>query len=95
MEVHLDRSLLDRSIFPCINVLQSKTRREELLLEPDVLSKVLVLRRFLSQMGPAESMELLAEQLNKTNSNEELLEMMAQGGVGSGKSSRTKSKWSH
>jgi len=93
MEVHLDRSLLDRSIFPCINVLQSKTRREELLLEPDVLSKVLVLRRFLSQMGPAESMELLAEQLNKTNSNEELLEMMAKGGVGSGKSSRTKSKW--
>ena len=88
MEIHLDRTLLDRSIFPCINVVQSKTRREELLLEEDVHSKVMVLRRFLSQMGAAESMELLAEQLNKTDSNEDLLEMMAQGGVGSNKRSK-------
>ena len=88
MEIHLDRTLLDRSIFPCINVVQSKTRREELLLEENVHSKVMVLRRFLSQMGAAESMELLAEQLNKTDSNEDLLEMMAQGGVGSNKRSK-------
>ena len=76
MEIHLERSLLDRRIFPSINIEKSKTRREELLLKPEALSKVWVLRKFMGQMNTAESMELLVEQLGKSESNEEFIEMM-------------------
>ncbi len=76
MEIHLERSLLDRRIFPSINIERSKTRREELLLAPDVLNKVWVLRRFTSQMDSAESLEMLVEQLGKTGTNEAFLERM-------------------
>ena len=76
MEIHLERSLLDRRIFPSINIEKSKTRREELLLKSEALSKVWVLRKFMGQMNTAESMELLVEQLGKTESNEEFIEMM-------------------
>ncbi len=76
MEIHLERSLLDRRIFPSINIEKSKTRREELLLKPEALSKVWVLRKFMGQMNTAESMELLVEQLGKTATNEEFIEMM-------------------
>ena len=76
MEIHLERSLLDRRIFPSINIEKSKTRREELLLKPEALSKVWVLRKFMGQMNTAESMELLVEQLGKTTTNEEFIEMM-------------------
>ena len=77
MEIHLERSLLDRRIFPSINIEKSKTRREELLLAPDVLNKVWVLRKFTSQMDSAESLEMLVEQFGKTGTNEEFLERMA------------------
>ncbi len=76
MEIHLERSLLDRRIFPSINLEKSKTRREELLLAPDVLNKVWVLRKFTSQMDSAESLEMLVEQFGKTGTNEEFLERM-------------------
>ncbi len=76
MEIHLERSLLDRRIFPSINIERSKTRREELLLAPDVLNKVWVLRRFTNQMDSAESLEMLVEQLGKTRTNDEFLEGM-------------------
>ena len=76
MEIHLERSLLDRRIFPSINLEKSKTRREELLLAPDVLNKVWVLRKFTSQMDSAESLEMLVEQFSKTTTNEEFLERM-------------------
>ncbi len=76
MEIHLERSLFDRRIFPSINIEKSKTRREELLLAPDVLNKVWVLRKFMSQMNTAESLELLVEQFGKTKTNEEFLQMM-------------------
>ena len=76
MEIHLERSLLDRRIFPSINLEKSKTRREELLLAPDVLNKVWVLRKFTSQMDSAESLEMLVEQFGKTTTNEEFLERM-------------------
>lgn len=76
MEIHLERSLLDRRIFPSINLEKSKTRREELLLAPDVLNKVWVLRRFTSQMDSGEALEMLVEQLGKTTVNEEFLERM-------------------
>ena len=76
MEIHMDRTLLELRIFPAINIEKSKTRREELLLEPDVLNKVWVLRKFISQMSMAESMELLIKQFGKTETNEAFLEMM-------------------
>ena len=65
MEIHMDRTLLELRIFPAINIEKSKTRREELLLEPDVLNKVWVLRKLTSQMSMAESMELLIQQFEK------------------------------
>ena len=76
MEIHMERALLDLRIFPPINIEKSKTRREELLLAPDVLNKVWVLRKFTSQMDNAESLEMLIEQFGKTGTNEEFLERM-------------------
>ena len=65
MEIHLERSLLERRIFPSIDIGKSKTRREELLLKPEILSKAWILRKFMGQMSTAESMELLVEHLGK------------------------------
>ena len=58
MEVHLDRRLMDKRIFPTINIEQSGTRKEELLLEKDELQRVWLLRKALSQLNPVEAMEL-------------------------------------
>ena len=88
MEIHLERSPLDRRIFPSINIEKSKTRREELLLKPAALSKVWVLRKFMGQMNTAESMELLVEQLGKTGTNEEFIEMMVKNNRSKNGSSR-------
>jgi transcription termination factor Rho len=73
MEVHLDRHLVDRRIFPSINVELSGTRKEELLYHPDEYSRVVVLRRALTGVPPVESMELLLGKLKKTRSNIEFL----------------------
>ena len=72
----MERSLLELRIFPPINIEKSTTRREELLLAPDVLNKVWVLRKFTSQMDSGESLEMLVEQLGKNATNEEFLERM-------------------
>ena len=69
MEVHLDRGLVDRRIFPSINIERSGTRKEELLYHPDELSRVSMLRRALTGVPPVESMELLLGKLKKTPSN--------------------------
>ncbi len=69
MEVHLDRHLVDRRIFPSINIELSGTRKEELLYHPDEYSKVVVLRRALTGVPPVEAMELLLGKLKKTASN--------------------------
>src|SRR5437868_14442686 len=73
MEVHLDRHLVDRRIFPSINVELSGTRKEELLYHPDEYNKVVVLRRALTGVPPVEAMELLLGKLKKTRSNIEFL----------------------
>ena len=77
MEIHMERALLDLQIYPPINIKRSKTRREELLLAPDALNKVWVLRKFTGQMENAESLEMLIEQFGKTTTNEDFLERMA------------------
>jgi transcription termination factor Rho len=79
MEVHLDRGLVDRRIFPSINVERSGTRKEELLYHPDELNKIVLLRRALTGVPPVEAMELLLGKLKKTNSNIEFLIGMAVG----------------
>ena len=68
-ELHLDRRLVDKRIWPAINISASGTRKEELLLDPRELEKVYLLRRVLSDMNPVESVELLRARLEKTESN--------------------------
>jgi len=72
MELHLDRKLADRRIFPAIDITRSGTRKEELLLKPEELECNWVLRKVLSNLGAAETTELLLERLSHTKSNEEL-----------------------
>ena len=73
MELHLDRNVSDRRIYPAINVEKSGTRKEELLLHPDELSKVWLLRKAINGVPPAEAMELLLGRLKKVRSNIEFL----------------------
>src|SRR5688572_17547880 len=79
MEVHLDRHLVDRRIFPSINVELSGTRKEELLYHPDECSRVVMLRRALTGVPPVEAMELMLGKLKKTKHNIEFLLGMAMG----------------
>jgi transcription termination factor Rho len=77
MEVHLDRALVDRRIFPSINIERSGTRKEELLYHPDEASRVVILRRALTGVPPVEAMDLMLNKLKKTRSNIEFLLNMA------------------
>jgi transcription termination factor Rho len=76
MEVYLDRKLADRRIFPAIDITRSGTRKEELLLSPDELNKVWILRKVLSSLNPIEAMQLLIEKLSATKSNKDFLKSM-------------------
>ncbi|KAB2654527.1 MAG: transcription termination factor Rho, partial [Verrucomicrobia bacterium] len=69
MEIHLDRALVDRRIFPSINVERSGTRKEELLYHPDEYHRITVLRRALTGVPPVEAMDLLLGKLKKTPNN--------------------------
>jgi len=76
MELGLDRTLVDKRIFPAINIERSGTRKEELLLHPDELNKIWMLRKALKDVPSVEGMELLINRLKKTNSNAEFLVTM-------------------
>ncbi len=76
MEIYLDRLLAEKRIFPAIDLNRSGTRKEELLLPPDVLNKVWILRKILSTMNPIEGMEFLLDKMKGTKSNKEFLELM-------------------
>jgi len=78
MELHLDRRLVDKRLFPSIDIFRSGTRREELLLTPTELNKMWVLRKVLGTMGVVEAMELLHEKIRETKSNEDFLRSMNQ-----------------
>jgi transcription termination factor Rho len=73
MELHLDRRLVDKRVWPAIDINRSGTRKEELLLHPDELDRVRMLRRVLADMHPVEAMELLTTRIRKTKSNAEFL----------------------
>ncbi|MSR50971.1 MAG: transcription termination factor Rho [Gemmataceae bacterium] len=76
MEVHLERKLVDRRVWPAIDINSSGTRKEDLLLGEDELRKVYVLRRVLSDMNPVEAMELLINRMSKTKTNHDFLNSM-------------------
>ena len=76
MEVHLERKIAERRIFPAININRSGTRREELLMKPDEVQKVWILRRLLASMDEVAAMEFLLERLKNTKSNAEFFASM-------------------
>ena len=73
MQLHLDRRLMERRIYPTVDINRSATRKEELLLHPDERQRIFALRKMLNEMNPLESMELLVEKLKKTKTNAEFL----------------------
>lgn len=73
MELQLDRKLSNRRIYPSVDITASSTRREDLLLDKNVLNKIWILRKYLTDMNSVEAMEFLRERLAKTESNEEFL----------------------
>jgi len=77
MEIHLDRELADRRIWPAIDLNRSGTRKEELLLTEEELNRVWILRKVLGPLNPIETMELLIEKMKATKSNTEFLKAMA------------------
>ena len=80
MEINLDRKLVDRRVFPAIDINKSGTRKEELLVPRDELNRIWVLRKVLNPLSPVESMELIIDKLSKTKSNAEFLSSMSNGG---------------
>jgi len=77
MEIHLDRRLMDKRLFPAMDVARSGTRKEELLLPKDVLNRVWILRKLLTQLNAVEAMEFLSDKLKGTKDNQEFLSSMS------------------
>ncbi len=77
MEIHLDRKLVEKRIFPSIDINRSGTRKEELLMNPENLNRVWILRKLLSPLNPIDSMEFLLEKMRGTKSNAEFLASMS------------------
>ncbi|MFH1416449.1 MAG: transcription termination factor Rho [Elusimicrobiota bacterium] len=76
MEVNLDRRLVNKRVFPAIDIFRSGTRKEELLLQDETIKKVWILRKVLNPLGLVEAMELIVEKMRATESNEEFLKLM-------------------
>ncbi len=79
-EIHLDRRLYEKRVFPSIQLNRSGTRREELLLQPEILQKTRILRQFLYNMDEVEAMEMVLKQMRATKNNNEFFDMMRRGG---------------
>ncbi|MEZ5450455.1 MAG: transcription termination factor Rho [Thiolinea sp.] len=79
MEIHLDRRIAEKRVFPAIHINRSGTRREELLTTPEELQSLWVLRKFLHSMDELEAMELLFDKLSKTKTNNEFFDVMKRG----------------
>jgi transcription termination factor Rho len=77
MEIHLERKLVDKRVFPAIDINKSGTRKEELLLPKEELNRVWILRKVLNPLSPVETMEMLLDKLGKTRSNAEFLSSMS------------------
>src|SRR4030081_1921571 len=81
LEIHLDRKLTDRRVFPSIDIQKSGTRKEELLIPKEELNRVWVLRKVLTPLSPVEAMELLLSRMSKTKTNQDFLASMSRGGT--------------
>jgi len=79
-EIHLERRLYEKRVFPAINLNRSGTRREELLLQPEVLQKTRILRQFMYNMDEIEAMEMVLKSMKATKGNAEFFDMMRRGG---------------
>jgi transcription termination factor Rho len=79
MEIHLDRRMAEKRIYPSINVNRSGTRREELLLRQDILQKVWILRKLLYPMDELEATEFLLDKIKATKNNAEFFDSMRRG----------------
>jgi len=76
MELQLDRSLSNKRIFPAVNLVQSSTRRDDLLQDPTTLNRMWIMRKFIAEMNPVEAMNTIRDRLVQTHNNEELLMSM-------------------
>ena len=76
MEVHLDRRISEKRVYPSININRSGTRREELLIEPDMLQKIWILRKLLHPMDELGAMEFMLDKIKNTKSNDEFFNAM-------------------
>ena len=76
MELVLDRKMAERRIFPAIDINRSGTRKEELLMSPDELNRVWILRKLLSSLNPSDAMEFLLDRMKRTKTNAEFFESM-------------------
>ena len=76
MEIHLNRRMMEKRIFPAMDINRSGTRREELLIKPEILQKVWILRRLLHDMDELQAMEFLLDKMKATKNNTEFFEMM-------------------
>jgi transcription termination factor Rho len=79
MEIVLDRKMMDKRVFPAVDMNKSGTRKEELLLTKEELNRVWILRKVLNALSPVEAMELMLERLSKTKANRDFLESMSAG----------------
>jgi len=79
MEIHLDRRMAEKRIYPSINVNRSGTRREELLIEKEILQKIWVLRKLLYPMDELEATEFLVDKLRNTKNNADFFDSMRRG----------------
>ena len=75
-EIHLDRKLMEKRIFPCLDINKSSTRKEELLLAPDVLNRVWILRQLLHPLNVIDSMEFLLSKVRPVKTNQDFLDSM-------------------
>ena len=75
-ELHLDRKLMEKRIFPCLDINKSATRKEELLMDETALQRVWILRQLLHSLNVIDSMEFLLSKMKQTKSNQEFLDSM-------------------
>ena len=80
MEVHLERRLAEKRVYPAININRSGTRKEELLIKGDILQKIWILRKLLHDMDEVQAMEFMLDKMRQTKNNAEFFDMMKRGG---------------
>ncbi|NTW78064.1 MAG: transcription termination factor Rho, partial [Syntrophaceae bacterium] len=76
MELHLDRRIADRRVFPAFDLIRSGTRKEELLIAKNNLNRIWILRRLLQEMNPVDAMEFIVGKIRKTETNKDFLDSM-------------------